>query len=234
MPIGSVDSWFYSFRAIDDILVIHVDLTPNKEREAHAFAWLDNEEQDRWNRYRYDRPQREFALCRAALRAVLCNRIGCDNTQLVVGVSSHGKPFALVNGIASPANFNVSHSGNHGLIAFALKRRLGVDVEERVLRHDIDGVARTVFGPNEQADLASASGCQKTRLFFRLWTLKEALIKAIGLGFSMNVAQFEIPPDMRLGARRCIFRFPQMPDIRWKLENLSNSNISAAIAYEMD
>lgn len=111
---------------------------------------------------------------------------------------------------------------------------MGVDVEERVLRYDIDGIARTVFGPNEQAELASASGWQKTRLFFRLWTLKEALIKAIGTGFSMNVAEFEIPSDMRLGARRSIFQFPQVPDIRWKLENLGNSDLAAAIAYEMN
>ena len=234
MAAEVVDSWFHTFREIDDILVIHVDLTPHEEREAHAFSWLDEGEQERRRRYRYDRPRREFTLCRAALRSILCCRLGCGNERLAFGASEHGKPFALVDGIAAPVSFNVSHSGKHGLVALAPQGRLGVDVEERVDRLDLDGISEFVFGPDEQADFASAHGRKKFHLFFTLWTLKEALIKALGTGFSLDPARFEVPQAIRRGAKKGMFRFPWMPKVEWRLENLENADFAAAIAYEPD
>ena len=234
MSADALDSWFRTFREIDDILVIHVDLTPHEEREAHALTWLDEEERSRWRRFKYERPKREFALCRAALRSILCCRLGCDNEQLSFGAFEHAKPFAQVDRKAASVSFNVSHSGKHGLIAFSPQGRLGVDVEERVTSLDLDGISEIVFGSDEQADFASAREPEKPRLFFTLWTLKEALIKALGTGFSLNPSRFEIPPAMRRGARKSIFRFPHLPDVVWRLENLGNQDFAAAIAYEPD
>lgn len=225
-------SWIRTFRSIGDILVVHVDLAPRGDQVREAAEWLDQEEDERWRRYRFDRPQREFALCRAALRVVLCSRLGCENSQLSVGVSGYGKPFALVNGLPAPVSFNVSHSGNHGLIAVTGGRRLGVDVEERVLRRDIDGICSTVFGPNEQAEIASAHEPRRTRLFYRLWTHKEAIIKALGTGFYLDLTRFEIPSDVLRGARKSIFRFPWASSVSWALENLGTAEFAAAIAYE--
>ena len=234
MSADVLDSWFRAFREIDDILVVYVDLTPHEEREARAFSWLDEKEQDRLRRFRYDRPRREFALCRAALRSVLCCRLGCESEKLEFNASEHGKPFALVDGVAAPVSFNVSHSGKHGLIALAPQGRLGVDVEERVTRIDLDGVSEIVFGPGERADFALVRGREKFDLFFTLWTLKEALIKALGTGFSLDPSRFEIPSPMRHGARKDIFRFPHMPNVGWRLENLGNEDFAAAIAHELD
>ena len=234
MPADVLHSWFRAFREIDDILIVHVDLTPHEDREAHAISWLDEKEQDRQRRYRYDRPRREFALCRAALRSILCSRLGCGNERLAFGASEHGKPFALVNGTEAPVSFNVSHSGKHGLIALAPQGRLGVDVEERVTRIDLDGMSEIVFGPGEQADFASVGGREKFDLFFTLWTLKEALIKALGTGFSLDPSRFEIPSPMRHGARKDIFRFPHMPNVGWRLEYLGNADFAAAIAHELN
>ena len=234
MSADALDSWFRRFHEVGDITVAHVDLTPDEDREAYAFSLLDGEEQERRRRYRYDRPRREFALCRAALRSILCRRLGCGNERLAFGASEHGKPFALVDGVAAPVSFNVSHSGKHGLVALAPRGRLGVDVEERADRLDLDGISEFVFGPDEQADFASARGREKFHLFFTLWTLKEALIKALGTGFSLDPARFEIPSSMRHGAREDTFRFPHMPNVGWRLENLGNADFAAAIAYEPD
>ncbi len=232
MSTKAFGPWFRPIHEIDDIVVIHIDLTTHASCEAHAFSWLDPEEQDRWHRYRHERSRREFALCRAALRAVLCTRLGCDNDQLRFALHDHGKPFALVDGTATSIRFNVSHSGKHGLIAIARERRLGVDVEERVPRQDLDGIITTVFGADERAELASARGHQKLHLFFTLWTLKEALIKALGTGFSLDPSRFEIPLAMRRGAEKDIFRFPHLPTIEWRLDNLGNEEFAAAIAHE--
>lgn len=226
--------WFSPFRQIGEIQVIHVDLTPHEDRERYALEWLDEEELARWRRYLPDRPRREFALCRAALRHSLCRRLGCENKQLSIVAATHGKPHALVNGQPAPTSFNVSHSGCHGLIAFARgQQRLGVDVEARSRRRDFDGIAEMVFGPNERAEIASANGLAKARLFFRIWTLKEALVKAFGTGLSIDLTAFEIPPDIRHGAEKSILQFPGHDGTLWELRDLSTSGYAAAIATEI-
>ena len=234
--IGSTsieECWWQPFNRIDDVVVLHVDLTPNPAREAKALSWLDKAERVRWRRYRHARPRREFALCRAALRTVLCGQLGCRNDQLAFGTSRYGKPFAVLDETPAPISFSVSHSGRHGLIALAPSGRLGVDVEERVARHDPDGEIRTIFAPGERAELASATGDRKLQLFFALWTMKEALIKALGTGFTLDMSRFEIPPHMYLGASTSVFRFPHLPTIRWRLDNLGNDRFAAAVAHEL-
>ena len=200
----------------------------------NALAWLDHGERARWRRYRYERPRREFGLCRAALRATLCARLGCANEELTFETSHHGKPFAVVGGARAPVSFNVSHSGNHGLIALAAAGRIGVDVEERATRHDPDGPIGTVFAPAERAELAAARGTGKIDLFLTLWTVKEALIKALGLGFSMDTSAFEVPPAVRRGAREATFRFPHDPVVRWRLNTLGSASFAGAVAHELE
>ena len=233
-PVSMDDCWWRPFSKTGKTAVIHVDLTPHATREAEAVGWLDKRDYARWQRYRHPRPQREFGLCRAALRAMLCRRLGCRNDDLAFETSRHGKPVALVCGMPAPISFNVSHSGKHGLIALAPEGRIGVDVEERVTRHDLDGEIRRVFAPVERAELASASGDRKVHLFFNLWTMKEALLKALGRGLSLDTSRFEVPSAMRHGGRTCLFRFPEFPEMNWLLENLGNADFAAALAHEVN
>lgn len=231
MAASAARCWWNAFREVGSATVIHVDLTPHVGREASSLLWLNEEERARWDQYPLPGPRRRFALCRAALRAGLCRQLGCSNKRLTFGSSSYGKPFALVDNVPATISFNLSHSGQHGLIAFAPQGRLGVDVEERIARRDFDDLSEAVFGPHERSIIAFARGCDKVQLFFRLWTIKEALIKALGMGFSFDVSRFEVPSALRQG-RVGIFRFPQLPEVRWRVEYIGNEEFSAAIAHE--
>ncbi len=230
---GLADCWWRPFRNVGSATVLHLDLAPDAAREAAALTWLDQEEQSRRQRFLHDGARRRFALCRAALRAILCSRLGCPNQQLAFGASHHGKPHALVDGQPAPIGFNVSHGSAHGLIAVAAAGRLGVDVEERSTRRDLDGLIGSVLGPGEQVELAMARGKRRLHLFYHLWTVKEALIKALGTGHSLDVAKIEVPSAMRRGMKTSIFRFPHIPTVRWWLEDLGNEHFAAAIAHEL-
>ena len=212
--------------------VVHVDLTPCARRDAVAWAWLDQDERARWKRFVHAAPRRRFALCRAALRALLCGALDVSNEQLAFISTEHGKPTAQVNGRPTAVSFNVSHSGRHGLVALAPRGRVGVDVEERSTCYGIDGLGETVLGPQELTELQAARGADKVRLFFTLWTLKEALVKATGRGLSCDVSLFEIPAAMRRGKPSGTFRFRHTPNLRWRLHNLGNAAYAAAVAHE--
>ena len=164
---------------------------------------------------------------------MLCERLDCDNGDLGFVVLRHGKPEARLGTLPVRTTFNVSHSGVHGLIAFAARGRLGVDVEERHRRHDPDGPIKDVFTHGEQEALAKRDGDDKFRLFFKLWTLKEAAIKALGTGFTLDPARFEIPRSMYGCRRHASFRFPHLPSVRWRLDDIGNDDFAAAVAHEL-
>ena len=232
MPKASDPFWWRPLTVAGNASITYVDLRLDTERETSAFGWLDQSEQARLERIQAARRRREFVLCRSALRAVLCDRLDCDNTQLSFEDSEQGKPSALVRAATAAIDFSVSHSGGHALIAVVEEGRVGIDVEDRSTTRDIDGAASLTFTPAEQAELAAMSGARKTEFFYRIWTMKEALIKALGVGFGLNPSRFEIPPAMRSGARHCVFRFPHLPGERWRLEDLGNAAFAAAIATE--
>ena len=233
MDASPVGDWWRPFSLVGEATVVHVDLTPDAAREAAALAWLDEPERSRWQRFQFAGPRRRFGLCRAALRAMLCRRLECGNGQLAFASASHGKPSATVDGLPVPVSFNVSHSGRHGLIAFAPARRLGVDVEERVAHRNFDLLVETVLGEREQAQLARTSGDARTHLFFKLWTMKEALIKAHGMGMALDPSRVEIPPAMLRGTPQSTLESPEMPGVRWRLDDLGNEQFAAAVAHEL-
>ena len=225
--------WWRPFCRAGGADVVHVDLKPHPERERAAFRLLNEAERGRWRSFRLDAPRSEFALCRAALRALLCRRLDCANSELTFEDGEHGKPEACVNGQPASIRFNVSHSRRHGLIALAASGRLGVDVEPRSARRNLDALMEEALTPAEQARLARAGEQRRRQLFYRLWTMKEALVKALGTGFQLHVSEFEIPAPMCDGQRLCEFRFPHLPEVRWRLENIGTPQFAAAIAHEI-
>ena len=224
--------WWEPFTQLDDVAVTHVDLVHNETNEQEAWTWLDGEERRRACRFQHNGAKRRYVLCRASLRSLLCDALNCNNHQLALGASEHGKPFATVDRLKATVAFNVSHSGQHGLIAVAPRGTVGVDVEERAAQRNLDVLIDAVLGPRERADVMAASGRQKLEVFLDLWTLKEALSKAHGLGLSLDVSSFEIPPDIRNGARSGVLRLPCVPDVAWRLTNIGTDRFAAAVAHD--
>lgn len=229
-PAGRSDEWWRPLTTLGGVAVTHVDLGPDALSERTAWAWLDASEQQRADRFRHAGARRQYILCRGALRSLLCDALCCPNEQLEFRPSRHGKPIALIGGTKAAFGFNVSHGGRHGLIALAPDGSVGVDVEERSPPRNFDVLVDTVLSTAERAEVMAAAGDEKLELFLDLWTMKEALSKARGMGMSMDVSGFEIPRDMRRGSRGGVFCFPDVPDVTWRLHNLGSDDFAAAVA----
>lgn len=105
-----------------------------------------------------------------------------------------------------PVSFNLSHSGLHGLIAVERAGRIGMDVEVRRPRPDLLGTVRTIMTPLEARTLSRFPKSEKDHRLYRIWTLKEAIAKVLGMGFSLDLTGFSIPAAMLDGMRTCEFR----------------------------
>ena len=225
--------WIHKCETFGKVDLYGVDLCSNSQRYRSAEDWLNPAEQRRLNRCRNIQIRHQFALCRAALRAVLCNRIGCTNDQLSFEYGQHGKPIALASGKAAPVSFNVTHSEIYGQIAVSDDTQVGVDIEHRSTKYHHEQIAKRAFTAAEFNGLVRLTEAEKLYRFFDLWTIKEALIKALGLGFSMATNQFEIPVNLLTGQRRANFRFPQLPDRCWHIENTGTVKYASCLVYEL-
>jgi 4'-phosphopantetheinyl transferase len=97
-----------------------------------------------------------------------------------LGFGEHGKP--LLAGAAGGVRFNVAHSGGMALLAVARGREVGVDVE--ALRPDLPAarLAQRFYPPEDRAAVCEPGLADEERLrrYVRLWTRKEAYVKAAG------------------------------------------------------
>jgi 4'-phosphopantetheinyl transferase len=144
-------------------------------------------ERERAQRYRFDHLRRRYLASHVALRESLAGFCGeAEATQQFVE-GPFGKP-ALVS---ERCAFNMSHSHDVAVIAVAPQGNIGVDVE--VLRpvEDALAIAQRNFTPTEHQHLLAAPADERDLVFMRLWTRKEACLKAVGSGFSIAPGCFE-------------------------------------------
>jgi len=123
-------------------------------------------------------PLAHYRATRIALRRLLCTYAGVPAPLLRFHVSAAGKP--CLPPPWTHLQFNISHAGAWSLLAFRLHEPVGIDVERIRSKTPIHSIARRFFTAAE-ADAIEAAGPEAARsLFFRLWTRKEALVKARG------------------------------------------------------
>lgn len=226
-------AWCHSYAYEGEVALVHVDLTNNPQHEIAAHDLLDSEERQRANRFESRDARRNFILCRSALRVNLCSELQCKNRELSFTSVRNERPRAFVRGSEISYGFNVSHTSGHGLLAFTSKGRIGVDIENWNVRHDIDGEIRKVFSPSEQRRLKLEQSNRKLETFLLLWTLKEAFIKAIGEGFRADTTAFTIPDQLLDGEKRAVARFDSLSNAKWELVTYKDNKFVAAFAHEL-
>ncbi len=233
--VANMKQWWLEFKIFDQVKVYNVDVSDTVGHEDAALRWLDETEIARSDKFLLPEPKRRFVLCRAALRSILCDLIGCGNADLSFEEAEKGKPYATLKGQIVDIGFNVSHSGDYGLIAVGEIQHLGIDIEQRRQRRDLDLLLSTVLAPAEKAHIALADDQRKHDLFFDYWTVKEAVLKAVGVGMSLlDPSQIEVPREMLEGSRSCIAQFPQIGTGTWRIENIGTTDFAAAMAYVTD
>jgi len=175
---------------------------------------------------RLKRPQdRERSLeAHCAIRRILALQLGVDPRYLEFDTTAVGKPF--LGRPAQQLEFNLSHSGRHGLIAVAKDRSVGVDIEVRRPISDLLGVVLRIATPREAKLLKQLPTSQVHSTLFDLWTRKEAVLKALGQGFLIDPREVEVG----IGPGRSYVIFDERI---WTVESLAiSSSVTAAAAIE--
>ncbi len=179
LPAGEVHIW-----------QMHLDAAPDQFKRWQSF--LSPEEQSRAARYRLAEHARRFTVARGRLRELLAGYLGCEPAGIRFRYGPSGKP-AVAAG--TELRFNISHSEDVALYAFALGREVGIDIER--IRPDFrwERIARRYFSAAEQEALHSVPPELRPAAFFQLWTRKEAYLKARGEGLRFGRLHVEVDWD---------------------------------------
>jgi 4'-phosphopantetheinyl transferase len=171
------------------VVLWHAVLDAGRDDIARLTALLDEGERVRVLRLATDRLRRRQVMARGLLRLLLGHYTAADPRAVRLLSGPHGKP-ALAAGAS--LHFNVAHSGERALFALADSRPVGVDLEAVARPIDVLGVAAHAFSPDEQALLRSAPEGARVDVFYRLWTRKEAYVKARGSGLTYPMRSFTV------------------------------------------
>lgn len=154
---------------------------------------LNDEERARAARFAFEEDREAYVAAHGLLRVELSRRVALAPQDWRFGVGAHGKPYLLDP--PRDLRFNMSHT--RGMVAVALAEGVdvGVDVEPSDRRAESMKLAKRFFAPEEVALLAGVEGEARRDMFFAIWTLKEAVVKATGQGLSRALDSFSIALD---------------------------------------
>ncbi len=152
---------------------------------------LDEEEKGRLARFVHARNRIEFAAAHGLTRLAVGHVLSVPPESLAFVEGPNGKPSAQRDSRPAPVAFNLSHAD--GMVGIAVLAQadvpVGFDLERFDRKIELE-LADRYFRPEEVKWLAGLPVDERPRGFLRLWTLKEALIKATGEGLSRDLDSF--------------------------------------------
>ena len=200
---GQVDVWLTSLSDVGS---------------SQQFAYmqlLSEPERAKWQRFVAQDAQLQYLVTRALVRTTLSKYAGVTAQAWQFEANRYGRPHVSQPQASRDIRFNLSNTS--GLVACVVSRdcEIGVDVENISRTLDTDALAPAVFAPAELADFRRAVSEDRRNRFFSYWTLKEAYIKARGMGLSLPLDAFWFELD---GPSPLLFVTDRCPDVagRWR------------------
>lgn len=163
---------------------------------APLLADLSPAERTRYAARHRDKRRREYLLSRWLVRQHLAAELGAHPSDLEIAYPPGRAPRCA----DTPRYIGISHSGPASLSLIATRPGAGCDIETiRERRFTPQRLADAHFDPAEARALRAAPPDERLAVFHRLWTLKEAYLKACGLGLAAGLARpaFAVSPDLR-------------------------------------
>ncbi len=147
--------------------------------------------------------------------------------RAVLGITSPVEPFRMTSRgrpefAGSGPAFSISHSGPWVAVAVSPEGLIGIDVQSRFPTSELDALIKRVCHPNEARWLAQRD--HRLSGFLQIWTRKEAVLKAIGVGITTKLTSIDTDPASQRGA--------ELSEIGLRVSSLSQPDGALAIAAQ--
>jgi len=181
------------------------DGTFDSDRTTAMQEILDADEAERHGRLLRESDRRDFLVAHALLRRVLSSYTDVAPGAWSFAANRWGRPEIAAPTAAASLRFSLSHTTGLVACAVGLECECGVDVETLGRRGDPLRVAPRVLATAELADLEAQPDSTRRERFLVYWTLKEALLKALGVGLTLPMRDLVFSlnePEIRVECRK--------------------------------
>jgi len=177
----------------DEVDVWRLSLDPLDSMVSELRARLSAEENDRAEKFKFQKDRKRYILTHGLLRVILSVYADVSPEELKFTQNRYGKP-ELVHPSGLNLTFNLSHSHERALIGIARGRQIGVDIE--YVKNDFEWkeVVERFFSSREIQMINALPKNLQQKAFFTCWTRKEAYVKATGMGLSLPLKEFDVSP----------------------------------------
>jgi 4'-phosphopantetheinyl transferase len=214
----------------DEVHVWSANLEIGTHRLGELERTLTVDEIARAGKFYFEGDRRNFIGRRGILRDILATYLKTKPSALRFLYNEFGKPSLEGSHEARSLSFNPSHSGKLMLVAVAIDRDVGVDIELIDSVVSTNEVAQSFFSTNEIAMLEALPQSLRLGGFFNCWARKEAYIKARGMGLSIPLDSFDVT-SIEGEAVVLLGTGDSSGVSSWKIENLNiDSRYAGAIA----
>lgn len=193
-------------------------------------VFLGGDEIDRLSVIRHASVRRQFILAHGLLRLVLSRAAGVAPEDILIRSERNRRPRVLQP--ASMRTFGVSLSHTAGMVAVGYHngKDIGVDIEEVDPEVENTRLPRSVLSPREYGRWKALPGPRRPAEFFRIWTVKEALLKAAGVGLLVDPSAIDTGGDDRFRPR--LLTLPQRfgPPGCWTLRTVQFGRYCCSVA----
>jgi len=148
---------------------------------------ITNVEKSIADKFHFDKDRETYISCHALLRLIIAKKLNTKPLKIIFKNETNKKPYLPGN----PLYFNITHTRE--AFAFGISKHLyvGIDLEKINLRMDFYSIIETFFSNREREFILQSQSGARNR-FFLLWTRKEALLKALGIGIINTPPQVEV------------------------------------------
>jgi 4'-phosphopantetheinyl transferase len=159
---------------------------------ARLMSFLSPDEITRANKFKFERHKIRFIAARGILRELLANYLQINPLRVKFSYSDRGKPYLAPSISDRSLQFNLSHSQDYALYGFTRYHPIGVDLEYLREMKDVVKIAERFFSLQEFELISDLTNEEQQTTFFKLWTAKEAYLKATGEGLSGSLDRIAI------------------------------------------
>ncbi len=163
-------------------------------------AILSEEELDRYQRYHFPADQHRHLISHALVRRTLSTYVDIAAEEWYFSRGEHGRP-EIANPGVPPLRFNLTHTAGLVCCIVTLDDACGIDAERINSQRATSGISRKMFSETEHRQLERLTGRQRLEHFFTCWTLREAYVKATGVGifYPTRKLTFAVDTDKVVG-----------------------------------
>lgn len=186
---GALHAAGFSIPRADQACVVVFDARAMATHASLAMEVLDRRERARAARFRFRRDRDTYVLAHAAWRVALGICLGVDATEVPLACTGDGQPCLAGTALST----SLSHSSEYVAFAVCPAATVGVDIEQWPARLDLEALMPMFCTREERAAMESLDERERARALLELWTRKEALLKAFGVGLLTDPSTVAAP-----------------------------------------